>query len=66
LRIAKIEAHRILLIATFRPEFQPTWVGLANVTLLTVSRLPRVQQSINRGRCRVIRSFAAGGYGRDR
>ena len=44
LLIAKIEAHRILLIATFRPEFQPTWVGLANVTLLTVSRLPRVQQ----------------------
>jgi class 3 adenylate cyclase len=44
LLIAKIEAHRILLIATFRPEFQPTWVGLANVTLLTVSRLARVQQ----------------------
>jgi class 3 adenylate cyclase len=44
LLIARIEAHRILVIATFRPEFQPTWAGLAHVTLLTLSRLPAIQQ----------------------
>jgi class 3 adenylate cyclase len=44
LLIGRIEPHRILVIATFRPEFQPSWVGLANVTLLSLSRLPRMQQ----------------------
>lgn len=44
LLIARIEAHRILLIASFRPEFQPTWVGSANVSLLALARLPRIQQ----------------------
>ena len=29
----------VLLIVSFRPEFQPTWVGLALASLLTLRRL---------------------------
>ena len=31
----------VLLIAAFRPEFAPPWVGRANATLITLSRLGR-------------------------
>jgi class 3 adenylate cyclase/predicted ATPase len=31
---------RVLLIATFRPEFQPPWIGQPYVTALTINRLP--------------------------
>jgi len=31
----------VLLLITFRPEFQSPWTGKANVTTLTLSRLPR-------------------------
>jgi len=31
----------ILLLATFRPEFQPAWTGQADVTTVTLSRLGR-------------------------
>ena len=33
----------ILLLVTFRPEFQPTWVGRQNVTTLTLNRLSRLE-----------------------
>jgi class 3 adenylate cyclase/tetratricopeptide (TPR) repeat protein len=39
LTIARIEHLPVLLIATFRPEFQPPWVGQAHVTMLSLSRL---------------------------
>ena len=29
----------MLLIVTFRPEFEPPWIGRAHVTALTVNRL---------------------------
>ena len=28
-----------MLLVTFRPEFQPTWIGQSHVTLLSLSRL---------------------------
>jgi predicted ATPase len=31
----------VLLVITFRPEFQPTWVGQPHVTMLPLSRLGR-------------------------
>jgi len=31
----------VLLVTTFRPEFQPTWVGQPHVTMLPLSRLGR-------------------------
>jgi predicted ATPase len=30
----------VLLIVTFRPEFDPPWIGLPHVTALTLNRLP--------------------------
>jgi class 3 adenylate cyclase len=37
--IGDIRAHPVLLIATFRPEFQPRWGGEAHVTALLLNRL---------------------------
>lgn len=31
----------VLVLVTFRPEFEPTWAGLANVSTLTLGRLDR-------------------------
>jgi predicted ATPase len=39
--ICSIEPLPVLLVVTFRPEFHPTWVGQADVTLLPVGRLDR-------------------------
>jgi len=39
--IARVEHLPVLLIATFRPDFQPPWIGEANVTMLALSRLGR-------------------------
>ncbi|MFI4987018.1 MAG: AAA family ATPase [Alphaproteobacteria bacterium] len=39
--IAQVEQLPVLLIATFRPEFKPPWVGQAHVTMLALSRLGR-------------------------
>ena len=35
-QIAKL---RVLLIVTFRPEFEPPWIGRSHVTALTINRL---------------------------
>ncbi|MBV9632719.1 MAG: AAA family ATPase [Xanthobacteraceae bacterium] len=39
--VAVIANLRVLLVVTFRPDFQPTWVGLPHVTTLPLSRLSR-------------------------
>jgi class 3 adenylate cyclase/predicted ATPase len=36
-----IAALPVLLTVTFRPEFDPPWIGLPNVTALTINRLPQ-------------------------
>ena len=44
LLIMQIESHPILLIATYRPEFQPAWAGLGQVSVITLSRLQPSQR----------------------
>jgi class 3 adenylate cyclase/tetratricopeptide (TPR) repeat protein len=39
--VARVANIAVLLVATFRPEFQPTWVGQPHVTMLPLSRLGR-------------------------
>jgi class 3 adenylate cyclase/tetratricopeptide (TPR) repeat protein len=39
--IERIVGWPVLLLALFRPEFQPPWVGQPQVTLLTLARLDR-------------------------
>jgi hypothetical protein len=37
--LARIEPLPVLLVATFRPEFQPPWAGRPHVTLMALNRL---------------------------
>ena len=37
--VDKISSLRALLIMTFRPEFEPPWIGRPYVTALTINRL---------------------------
>ncbi|ANV99120.1 adenylate/guanylate cyclase domain-containing protein [Bradyrhizobium icense] len=41
LAVDRIRGLPVLALATFRPEFEPPWVGLANVSLLRLDRLDR-------------------------
>jgi predicted ATPase len=41
LTVEKITALPVLLIATYRPEFQPPWVGQSQVTVIALNRLRR-------------------------
>jgi predicted ATPase len=41
--IERIQRLPVLVLITFRPEFQPPWTGHAHVTALTMSRLGRRQ-----------------------
>src|SRR5215475_2722447 len=43
--VDRVATLRVLLIITFRPEFEPTWIGRAHVTLVSLSRLPRRQRA---------------------
>jgi predicted ATPase len=38
--IDRVSGMRVLVIITYRPEFNPPWVGRPNVTLLSITRLP--------------------------
>jgi predicted ATPase len=37
--VDRIANLRVLLLVTFRPEFQPPWIGRSHVTALTLNRL---------------------------
>jgi predicted ATPase len=37
--VDRIRSLRVLLIVTFRPEFEPRWIGQPHVTTLTINRL---------------------------
>jgi predicted ATPase len=37
--ITRVERLPVLLVATFRPEFDPPWTGLPHVTMLALNRL---------------------------
>jgi class 3 adenylate cyclase/predicted ATPase len=41
LTVEKITELSVLLVATYRPEFQPPWVGQSQVTLIALNRLGR-------------------------
>lgn len=46
LMLDRIPAVPVLLVMTFRPEFDAPWIGQMNVTLLTLSRLGRREAAI--------------------
>src|SRR6185503_2854598 len=37
--VDRIASLRVLLIVTFRPEFEPPWIGQPHVTALTINHL---------------------------
>ena len=37
--VDRVANHRVLLIVTFRPEFEPPWIGRPHVTFLSINRL---------------------------
>jgi predicted ATPase len=37
--VDRVRSLRVLLIVTFRPDFDPPWVGRAYVTFLAINRL---------------------------
>src|ERR1700737_4108886 len=39
--LARIDRLPVLLVATFRPEFQPPWAGQSHVTMIALNRLGR-------------------------
>ncbi len=41
--VDRTPARRVLLIITFRPEFEPPWIGQPHVTALTLNRLTRLE-----------------------
>jgi class 3 adenylate cyclase/predicted ATPase len=43
--VERIASLRALLIVTFRPEFEPPWIGQPHVTALTINRL--AQREVN-------------------
>jgi class 3 adenylate cyclase/predicted ATPase len=40
--LQSIQSLRVLLLVTFRPEFEPPWIGGPHVTALTINRLAQV------------------------
>jgi class 3 adenylate cyclase/tetratricopeptide (TPR) repeat protein len=44
LLITQIEGYPILLVATYRPEFQSSWAGQSQVSVITLARLLPAQQ----------------------
>jgi class 3 adenylate cyclase/predicted ATPase len=41
--VDRIQTLRVLLIVTFRPEFNPSWIGQSHVTAVTINRLTQRQ-----------------------
>ena len=37
--VERVTANRVLLVITYRPEFEPPWIGRPHVTALTLNRL---------------------------
>jgi hypothetical protein len=44
--VDQLRSLRVLLVVTFRPEFEPPWIGRPYVTALTINRLAHVQMSL--------------------
>jgi class 3 adenylate cyclase/predicted ATPase len=41
--VDRLQNLPVLLVATFRPELSPPWIGFPHATLLTLNRLPQAQ-----------------------
>ena len=54
LTVERVRNLPVLLIVTFRPEFQPPWIGQPQVTMLALNRLDR------RDRTTLVAQIAAG------
>ena len=57
LTVEHLHSLPVLLIVTFRPEFQPPWIGQPQVTMLALNRLDRRDRTalvaqIGRASCR--------------
>jgi len=46
LRVERVRSLPVLLIVTFRPEFQPPWTGQPQVSLLALNRLDRHDRAL--------------------
>ena len=46
LTVERVRGLPVLLIVTFRPEFQPPWIGQPQVTMLALNRLDRRDRTI--------------------
>ena len=49
--VERVRTLPVLLIVTFRPEFQPPWIGQQQVTILTLKRLGRRDRTMLRCWC---------------
>jgi class 3 adenylate cyclase/predicted ATPase len=54
LAVERVRSLRVLLVITFRPDFQPPWIGQPQVTMLALNRLDR------RGRTSLVEQIAGG------
>jgi predicted ATPase len=46
LTVERVRTQSVLLIVTFRPEFQPPWTGQPQVTMLALNRLDRHDRTV--------------------
>jgi class 3 adenylate cyclase len=46
LTVERVRSLPVLLIVTFRPEFQPPWIGQPQVTMLALNRLDRHDRTV--------------------
>jgi len=44
--VERVRSLPVLLLVTFRPEFQPPWIGQPQVTMLALSRLDRRDRTV--------------------
>jgi class 3 adenylate cyclase/predicted ATPase len=44
--VERVHSRPVLVIVTFRPEFQPVWIGQPHVTMLALNRLNRRDRTI--------------------
>src|SRR5207248_7494348 len=46
LTVERVRSLPVLLIVTFRPEFQPPWIGQPQVSMVTLNRLDRRDRAV--------------------
>ena len=63
--VDSVERWPVLLVITFRPEFQPPWVGLAHVTMHRLNKLNRRESAMLIRSADRRQTAAAGSRGAD-